>query len=237
MPSWLFNINKDLKIKYLNAFCDGDGCIGPNRETHRHISSSKTMLIDMQSLAFSAGLFASLSQSREVGKISSFTKKQKNGNTIVKSYKTAGLLELNIVYDRKQSQYREDDNYYYVPVKNITEELYNDEVINFETKGINDSNHTYLVNNIVTHNCDGSLWHNSPELKQKDMQRDMKLASVGWRIIRLNEDAINENLGAIQDIIYKNVLEAANHAKSKHKKTASENEINQLETKYGMITY
>lgn len=44
---------------------------------------------------------------------------------------------------------------------------------------------------------------------EKDMERDKKLAAYGWRVIRFNEDAINEKIGTVKQVIYQNIKEAA----------------------------
>jgi len=66
--------------------------------------------------------------------------------------------------------------------------------------------------------CDGTLWHEQPDLKERDMERDQKLASAGWRVLRFPEEAINDNLNAIKDIIYQNILEAHKEIKNKNGK-------------------
>lgn len=72
---------------------------------------------------------------------------------------------------------------------------------------------------------DGSIFHDSEELQRRDKERDQKLANVGWRILRFKEDAINDNIDMVQDIIYENILEAAQDLKKRHKKSAESEEI------------
>ena len=53
------------------------------------------------------------------------------------------------------------------------------------------------------------------------MNRDQKLANVGWRILRFREDAIEEQPDAVRDIIYKNIVDA----EKAHKKASQDNQI------------
>ena len=64
---------------------------------------------------------------------------------------------------------------------------------------------------------DGNIWHEREDFKQRDLQRDQKLANVGWRVLRFTEDAVNENMDAVRDTIMKHVADA-----SKSKKKAEE---------------
>jgi len=215
LPQWMFEAPVECKEEFMKGFCEGDGCIRPENGVNRYISSSEKLLIDIQALSFSIGKFATMCQSRKPGKVLIF------GNS-EKSHISAGLWEVDMNPNEcKNKQYREDDDYFYVLVKNIEEEEYYGDVINFETKGNGDNNHTYLVNNVVTHNCDGEIWHEREDFKQRDLNRDQKLANIGWRILRFREDAIEEQPDAVRDIIYKNVVEA----EKAHKKASQDNQI------------
>jgi len=66
---------------------------------------------------------------------------------------------------------------------------------------------------------DGAIWHQREDFQQRDMARDQKLANVGWRILRFKEDAVEENMDAVRDIIHKNISDAG-----KSSKKAAENE-------------
>jgi very-short-patch-repair endonuclease len=60
---------------------------------------------------------------------------------------------------------------------------------------------------------DGAIWHQREDFKQRDLNRDQKLANVGWRILRFNEDAVNENMDAVRDTISKHVADASQNRK------------------------
>ena len=223
LPYWMFETNIECKESFMEAFCQGDGCIRKENGINRYISSSKKLLIDLQALSFSIGKFATMCQSRKAGKMVAI------GNSD-KIYSQKGLWEVDMNPNEcKNKIYREDDDYFYIPVQKITEEKYDGKVINFETKGEGKNNHTYLVSNLVTHNCDGQIWHENQDAKQRDIMRDQKLANVGWRILRFKEDSISEHSDAIKDIIYKNIVEA-----SKQMKKASETEETML--KFSSLT-
>jgi very-short-patch-repair endonuclease len=64
---------------------------------------------------------------------------------------------------------------------------------------------------------DGAIWHEREDFQQRDLNRDQKLANVGWRVLRFNEDSVNENIDAVRDTIAKHVADA-----SKSKKKAED---------------
>lgn len=68
--------------------------------------------------------------------------------------------------------------------------------------------------------ADGEQWHNNPEDKQSDNERDLKLANLGWTVIRFPESAINENIQQVQKVLEENIMEAAKHAKMRKKSMA-----------------
>jgi len=68
--------------------------------------------------------------------------------------------------------------------------------------------------------ADGQMWHENAEMKQRDDERDNKLAGAGWRILRFREDAITDKANMIQDIVYENVVEAAEEHKQRYRKAA-----------------
>jgi len=172
---------------------EGDGCIRNYDDAYRLISSSQALLLDIQSLSMSMGHFASLVCSRECGTICKFGDRE---------HVTHGLWELVINFSgHTKAQYREDDDYFYLPVKSITEEYYNGPVVNFETSGKGIANHTYCVGNVVSHNCDGEIWHNQPEQIQEDKERDQILAQRGWTILRFDDKTIDQSSQLVLETI------------------------------------
>ena len=61
---------------------------------------------------------------------------------------------------------------------------------------------------------DGAIWHEREDFQQRDLNRDQKLANVGWRVLRFNEESVDEKTDAVRDIIFKHVTEAAKHLKA-----------------------
>lgn len=78
---------------------------------------------------------------------------------------------------------------------------------------------------------DGAIWHERPDLKERDKQRDQVLANVGWRVLRFSEQAINEHMDVIRDIVSKNVAEAARA----RKKAESENVLTKNASVAGFV--
>jgi len=72
---------------------------------------------------------------------------------------------------------------------------------------------------------DGEKWHSSVEDKQSDKERDVVLAKLGWRVLRFTEQAIGEQLGKVQEVIKKEVYDAAKEKKSLSKKAQVSQEM------------
>ena len=72
--------------------------------------------------------------------------------------------------------------------------------------------------------ADGDFWHSDPESIQRDKQRDYRLASMGWRIIRLREDALNNKADVVETIIRNNIQEIINE-KTRRKANIDNNEL------------
>ena len=56
--------------------------------------------------------------------------------------------------------------------------------------------------------ADGEFWHSDPEAIERDRARDMRLAQLGWRVIRIKEGALNTKADEVSQIILSNVREA-----------------------------
>jgi len=215
LPSWVWNSPPEFIDGLLNGFCDGDGCRRENGDM-RFISSTLELLLDVQSLILSAkGEFASLCVSRKSGNISKFGDKE---------YLKKGLWELSLLSNRKHSYHRIIDNICFVPIQSVSSSKYIGEVINFETEGKEESNHTFVAGNIVTHNCDGEKWHTETDDKKHDQERDMTLANMGWSVIRFSESAINEQIDQVQNVLNSNIEDIMKHTK-KMKVSSSQGKV------------
>lgn len=73
--------------------------------------------------------------------------------------------------------------------------------------------------------ADGAIWHEQEGRKEKDAERDRKLAAYGWRVLRFNEDAINSQMDEVQRVIADNIKQAADERFSKRKKAFSTEDI------------
>jgi len=62
---------------------------------------------------------------------------------------------------------------------------------------------------------DGEIWHQRDDFIQRDKIRDQKLANVGWRILRFREDAIEEHIDTVKDIVHLNLVEASRDLKKR----------------------
>lgn len=61
---------------------------------------------------------------------------------------------------------------------------------------------------------DGAIWHEREDFKQRDLQRDQKLANVGWRVLRFTEDAVNENMDSVRNTISQHIADASKSKKA-----------------------
>ena len=207
LPAFLLHAPRQTQDGFIQAFMEGDGCIRPESGDHRLISSSEQLLTDLQFLVFSMGYFATLSQSR----------KPKLAMILDRECTTRGLWELTIKFGGyTKAKHREDACYYYVPVNSITTEHHNGIVVNFETE-----DHTYCVGHVVSHNCDGDVWHSNPEQQESDKQRDYLLAQRGWTILRFDDKVIEEAKQAVRNTIGEYIGKSMQSA---GKKTAAKTE-------------
>jgi len=69
--------------------------------------------------------------------------------------------------------------------------------------------------------ADGEKWHTSVEDRKSDNERDMKLAHMGWSVIRFGESAINENIDQVKNVLEGNISEMMAQ-KQKMKKAGAE---------------
>jgi very-short-patch-repair endonuclease len=69
--------------------------------------------------------------------------------------------------------------------------------------------------------ADGDFWHSDPESVSRDKQRDENLASMGWRVVRIKEHALNNSADEVEKIVYANIREAALERKQLNKKASS----------------
>ncbi len=87
--------------------------------------------------------------------------------------------------------------------------------------------------------ADGDFWHSDAESVQRDKERDMKLASLGWTIVRLRESALNSQADSVTEIIKNSIREAIARRKAMMTKKANSQEdtyeIEEIEDDYSII--
>jgi len=52
--------------------------------------------------------------------------------------------------------------------------------------------------------CDGIYWHNRKDTKKKDKAKDIYIQTCGWKILRLNENEIHNNINLCSNKIMEN---------------------------------
>lgn len=69
--------------------------------------------------------------------------------------------------------------------------------------------------------ADGEMWHSDPEAIERDRARDMKLAQLGWRVIRIKEGALNSRVDEVAQVVMSNIREAIEERRILGKTAAS----------------
>jgi very-short-patch-repair endonuclease len=69
--------------------------------------------------------------------------------------------------------------------------------------------------------ADGEFWHSDPEAVERDRTRDMKLAQMGWRVIRIKEEALNSKIDEVSQVVMSNIREAIEERRILSKFSAS----------------
>ena len=127
LPLWVLHAEPEKLELLLEAWQKGDGCdIGLY---HKGSTASPTLAYGLFLCYLKIGLVPSISYSEGVTNFGKFTK-----------YSLAFV-------DKPRRTFVEDDNYFYFPIRQVSEEPYAGKVYNLETK-----NHIYQVPFIV-HNC------------------------------------------------------------------------------------
>jgi very-short-patch-repair endonuclease len=69
--------------------------------------------------------------------------------------------------------------------------------------------------------ADGEMWHSDPEAIERDRARDIKLAQLGWRVIRIKENALNSRADEVSQVVMSNIREAIEERRILSKTAAS----------------
>lgn len=146
IPNFILN-NKNLEImeNFLNGYIDGDGSLYKSYKKVIGVKSntiSKTLALQLQLAYAKFGKFARISITNGGS--------QKIMNRVCET-QTKYCLSVN---DKINKDVLITDNRLLIPVRKIEKVQYNGDVYNFTTE-----DNTYLVNNIIVHNCgDGWYW-------------------------------------------------------------------------------
>lgn len=144
-------LNKDLKIlqSFLTGYLCGDGCnitsfdnrYDGTSNYENAVTSSKILALQIQMLYARLGKFVSIWRH----------KKAKEETILGRLVKTHDHYQISLNKDPKSHHWIDMDDYFLVPVKEVSQEKYEGSVYNLAT-----TDHTYLVSNTVVHNCE--LW-------------------------------------------------------------------------------
>jgi very-short-patch-repair endonuclease len=77
---------------------------------------------------------------------------------------------------------------------------------------------------MINFEADGDFWHSDVDAVERDKQRDMKLANMGWRVVRIKESALNTNVELVTQIIINNIKDTIAQRKALMAKKASVND-------------
>jgi Fe-S cluster assembly scaffold protein SufB len=139
----LLHKDKEILGSFLDGYLSGDGCVTANCMGNRNIihavTTSKLLATQLQLLGARLGLFFRI------------TKASKADSIMGRKVNVHEKYDIRCNTGTKQ-QARFDDDYMYVPIRKIDSVVYKGPVCNIET-----ANHTYLISNAISHNCDALL--------------------------------------------------------------------------------
>ena len=140
-------LHKEIKIisSFLDGYFMGDGCLSNNcmgkKNIMHMVTVSKFLPMQIQLIGARLGIFFRITKAYNTKK--GFIQ----GREV--NFNTKYEIRCN---SSKSIQAKITDNYIFIPIRSIEEQFYEGKVCNIETE-----DNTYLVNNIITHNCDALL--------------------------------------------------------------------------------
>jgi Fe-S cluster assembly protein SufB len=139
----LLHKDKTLIESFLQGYKDGDGTVTVNSQGKRNVlhfvTTSRLLAMQLQLIGARLGQFFRITKASKAEVI--------QGRRVNVHPK----FDVRSSIDRR-SQAKADDQFLYVPIRRIDHFEYSGRTYNLET-----SDHTYLVSNAVTHNCDALL--------------------------------------------------------------------------------
>jgi pyruvate formate lyase activating enzyme len=167
VPAPLFRARRDVVQSFINGYVAGDGYRAPNGST--------TISTVSEELAW--GIVWLL---EKLGHIPAFHRYRNiPGRTLLGRPITQAPETFVVRWSperQKYRQYREDCDFYYLPIDSITAEPFEGDIYNLEVDG----DHTYLANGIVTHNCQN--WITSQALRDPEAQSPPQVVSADYLV-------------------------------------------------------
>ena len=147
VPPFLFNASHDIVGAFLKGYFDGDGCF--KKDYSDAISVSKQLAIGICELLLMQGVIPAFY-------VYAPPKKRKLLGRTVRQ-KTEYIVRIPSAFDfvrggwkkRIKKSYFENDSFFFVPIRSVSESTYTGDVYNFEVN----QDHTYTANFIAVCNC------------------------------------------------------------------------------------
>jgi pyruvate formate lyase activating enzyme len=147
VPPFLFNTSHDIVGAFLKGYFDGDGCF--KKDYSDAISVSKQLIIGVCELLLGQGVVPAFY-------VYTLPKKRKLlGRTVRQNIEY--IVRIPSAFDfvkgrwkkKIKTAYVENKDFFFVPIRSISEDNYNGIVYNFEV----DKDHTYTANFVAVSNC------------------------------------------------------------------------------------
>ena len=159
IPNWVKNTGEKNIISFIKGYYEGDGCFSQKDKSLfiSMLSVSEVLIDDLKILYMMLGILPNKSTSIKYGenKIMGRVINAKNSHTLTISgkqiYKLLDIFNISYTDNRiRYNRFFEDDEYWYVPITEITKSEYSGVVYNLEVE----DDHSYLVNGgLSAHNC------------------------------------------------------------------------------------
>jgi Fe-S cluster assembly protein SufB len=142
----LFNQNNDFIKALIDGYMNGDGnlLITNGTETYRAGTTSRDWAFQLQTLMTRQNIFATVRLERVAGPAIIMNRKVTRHD----------MYKVHWTGSRTMGEVRYADNHFLVPIKKITEQLFEGPVYNFETQPAN----SYLAKGFAVHNCTAPIY-------------------------------------------------------------------------------
>jgi len=139
----LFHKDEGILRAFLDGYQNGDGCKTENcmhiRNVLHAVTTSKLLAMQLQLVGSRLGIFYRITRA--------------SGSSVIQGRKVKTHEKFDVrANESDKIQARFDNQWMYVPVREVNKVQYDGPVYNIET-----TDHTYLISNAVSHNCDALL--------------------------------------------------------------------------------